>query len=250
MAYRQYCTAVVEGVVYIINDWPAITKLGSCGFEFVKNIPAPFGSGRPLCSSTADNTKLLFCIGQECGTYAPSTIDVDEKTGVIQQIASLIDYHTEGKMILNPQSNEINVMGGTHNSNNEHRAERLTADGNWEWIVTDETKMLPNNYRFFSTATGASDIGTLTFSGYALDDSGNAVPQHSPYKFHTFQAGEGTADKIDPTNILYPISDIGMQQIFEPKNFDSIGGKGYILHHRTQDCTNGAMRFLIDTFNS
>ena len=245
MHYGQYCTAVVDGVVYVINDWPAITKLGSCGFEMVKNIPAPWGGGRPLCSPTSDNTKLLFCIGKECGTYDPSTMDQQE-TGVIEQIASLTDYHTEGKMILNPQSNEINVIGGTHNWDNEHRAERLTADGNWEWIKMHEGEILPNNYRFFSTATGPGDFGTFTFSGFALDDSSNIAFQE-PYRFHTFQPDMGTADKIDPSHILYPISDIGMEQIFEPKNFDSIGGNGYVLHHRTQDCTNGTMRFLTGT---
>jgi len=220
--------------MYVVNDWPAVTKLGSCGFEVIQNLGPPMSSGNPLCSATADS-KLLICIGKDCSTFDPDTLEVET-------VGSLNDFHYEGKMILEPVSKKNLVIGGTHSLVASNAAERYNFEtGQWEFVSTPADKSFPLNYRRFSTASGftQSNPGTYSFSGFGVDDSGNT---YFPVLQYCFNSETNEVTGIDSTHDLYPISDIGLNQIFEPKRFDSIGGDGYIVHHRTQECTNSSMR--------
>ena len=224
------CNAVVNGVLYVVNSWPAIARLGSCGFEIIKDLGAL--ESQHLCAATADS-KLLICSGTDCVIF-------DTETWDLTTVGSLNDFHYEGKMILEPVTNQNLVIGGTHNGPNA--AERYNSQtGQWEFVSTPENKSFPLNYRRFSTASGfaQSNPNSYLFSGFAVNDSGNTYFPGSQFCFNS-ETNEVT--EIGPTDYLYPISDIGLNEIFEPKHFDSIGGDGYIVHHRTHECTNSSMR--------
>ena len=240
MYFSNFCTAVVNGIMYIVTDRNQITRLGSCGFESVVDLPSELDlpSAHPVCAPTpGPESKLLMCFGLNCATF-------DTESQAVQVTASLNDYHYEGKMLLDPISNENIVIGGTSSTSSPFRGERLINDnGSFSWVeYLDLTKTLPLNYRRFSTAIGPDDTGTFFFSGFGVNDDGTYFPDT---QFNLVSQSNGlsqTVENIDTTDFLYPVSDLGMDSIFQPKTFNSIGGNGFILHHRRHECTNEAMR--------
>ena len=104
--FSQYCTTVVNGVLYVSTDRGHITRLGTCGFESVKSLPDDFGSGIPVCAPTPDS-KLMICSGLDCAIFDPESEN-------FEIIGNFNDYHSEGKLVLDPISGENIVVGGTH----------------------------------------------------------------------------------------------------------------------------------------
>jgi len=134
------------------------------------------------------------------------------------------------------------IFPNFHNSSSTsspETAERYNPEtGKWEFIYFPEDSNFPINYRRFSTADGPENSGTYFFSGFGVGNSSTYFPE-TPFLYNSDLE---TVVKIEAENEIFPISEIGLKQIFEPKRFDSIGGYNYIVHHRTQECTNGTMR--------
>ena len=60
--------------MYVVNDWPHLFKLGSCGFDSVTNIRPPHSSGRPICAE--QDGQLVFCNGLICSKFDPKVRDL------------------------------------------------------------------------------------------------------------------------------------------------------------------------------
>ena len=188
---------------------------------------------RDFKHSIADS-KFLICIGKDCVTF-------DTETWEVATFASLNDYHYEGKMFLDPKYKKNIVIGGTHGLTTAKAAERYNSEmGQWEFVFTPEDKSFPIDYRRFSIASGfaSENPNSYLFSGFAFDSGSTFLPDLG----YCFNSDINEVTEIDPPHALYPISDIGLIHNFQPKRFDSIGGGGYLLHHRTQECTNSSMR--------
>ena len=106
----------------------------------------------------------------------------------------------------------------------------------------DVTESFPLMYRVFSTANGPDDTGLFTFAGTAY---GHSDGTKFAFNFKS-ENGIGKATKIEKSDVLFPISDIEKEYHWDSKSHDSIGGNGYLLHSRTQDCTNATMRLILE----
>ena len=194
--------------------------------------------GQPLCAPTPDS-KLLICVGLDCSIFDPEYDDVP-----FQHAPSLNDYHYGGKMLLDPISNQNIVIGGTSELQSPYRGEFLHPDFGW-LVHFGGAETFPLNYQRFSTAIGPDDTGIFFFSGFAVEESGNGT--YFTNDVFNLNSANYTGYDEDQDGLItnpdqFPVLDLQLNELFEPKTFNSLGGNGFILHHRRQDCTNDTMR--------
>lgn len=210
--YNQYCSATVKGVLYVINDWPTITKFNGCGFEVVQNLPPPFSSGNPLCMEYKD--KLLICIGTICGTYNPGETE-------IEFMPSLNDIRFGGTMILDKVHNVPMVFGGS-------TLEVFNVEDN-VWKFIDAPADITNFSEFvqgFRIALGVDDQKIFMFA--RPDSLRNSKFYEYDMTSYTAAITESVPEPEWPSFTLDSV----------PMAYDSIGGNSYVIHHRPYNCAD------------
>ena len=111
----------------------------------------------------------------------------------------------------------------------------------------------PKDYQGFSVATGP-DGSIFTFSGYGYPT--DVERAHAFQKYTTFDTAysyrNGVIEivgKNEPPNPVMDISFIEQNGWVGWNRFATAGGKKWIAHHRTQDCTNSSFSTLHEQYS-
>ena len=153
----------------------------------------------------------------------------------VEIIASLNDYHYEGRMFQDHHTGEMMVLGGTHSINSANSLERLDSETNTWKFETLTSGDFPINYRRFSMAERGLEGPSYFFGGFAVNDNGTYFIDNPL----TYDLREGT---VEESPNMMPKNGAGLGSLFDAKKFDSIANPNFLVHHRVHECTNNTMR--------
>ena len=237
-------TAVVKGKLYIVNNDPAIYTLkchaGDADYYFLQNLPPPFNYGIPLAAEW--NGNLFFCIRKLCGMIDISEATRDQPMTPLR-MADLNDDHSGGKMQV--VNGKLMVFGS--NDVTSAKAEYFNWEGEGQWEKVAMPSEFPVGYEGFSIAEGPGD-NVHFFSGFGYDESNFmrvmnfdfniTLPEPVTAQFikdmYQYSAGANTLTISNAApnpimDITYEFAQSGS------RDFASIGGNNWIVHHRTND---------------
>ena len=269
---ENVASAVVQGKLYVVansgrlgasiyglncNDESAEFKL----LAIFGNHAGPFkesgkGGSNPLAAEW--NDQLFFCIKKTCGKIdfeQPNSLNATDSTIVPMQMADLNDDHSGGKMKV--VNGKLMVFGGDDvaSPHNSAKAEYYNAlQGRWEKVEMPFD--FPVSYEGFTIAEGSAD-NVHFFSGFGYDESNFmrmmnldldiTIPEpvvKYVEDMYQYSVGDGTLTTSNSapntlsdnvyTNINMEIS--SWERSFAKNLFASIGGKDWIVHHRTYNC--------------
>merc|ERR1712130_518554 len=257
---NDWCSAIVNKELYIINNWPVLYKFTGC--EFVAQNLGPYSGGDTLCGMYKDNDtgpeELLFCIEGNCRLWDPvATNGVAWGSDKTTAFAKPTNTHKGGKLIMNGVGGRPTLSGGevgenghpdayveVYNSTSKAWEYKQESAGMLQSNLADKDlfasitmKEFPEHngkWMMAQTAKSSGDGSSLWIQAHEFSETNGNTLKSYHWDLDTMAIEDYQWAPAMPKMREDVAAHPGYK--FHPMQFDVASSKNTVVFHRTHNC--------------